>query len=256
VNYIPALLHKGLELASDFLSYIREDSNSSAKTEAAAAKASAEASEKMVTAINDVYLRLDDAVKNIVDQISDKIEQEQLEQLTSLVKSVHFAMEFGDKAMLLQTVGHIITQIEYAKNRIHEGKSEWLGPWLMAESIRIVALREISTNQKALDAVARAAYAFRLNILDFAGSYLLQSRHIPWVKISEFVEGKNEDVILLISTASSQLEDDPEAVSEQRSGVFAKGDGTRSEKKIDPASAVKTVLNLAGAWPFPGGSRP
>jgi hypothetical protein len=217
---------------------------------------SAEANSRLVAAIDDVARKLEGVVQDIVGQLTDKLERDQLEKLTAQVKGVHFALEFGDSGMLGPALGRIMEQIEYAKNRIGEGKREWLGPWLMAESIRIVALRQLAQTDKALEMIDSEAQTFRLNILDFAGEYLLGSRNMPWLKISEFVEGRNEDVIGLIAAASHENSEVPKRTRTSPKTQPEDRLAAKAKKEDCPASGVKTVLTASSAWPFPTGTRP
>jgi hypothetical protein len=251
------LLDKGLTLAGDFLSYLREGDARSHEMNLSVAAASTQANAKLARAVDDVAKKLEGAIQSIVGNIVEKIERDQLELLTAQVKSVHFALEFENDGMLGPAVSRIMELIAYAKNRIAEGKQEWLGPWLMAESVRIIALRRLASSERALALVQSEAHTFRLNILDYSGKSLVSKGNVPWVKIAEFVEGKNEDVVLLISR-SAQL--DPLEEREQEDlGAQATEPSTVSEKKAEAPSAatssVKTALNPVAAWPFPTGSR-
>ena len=163
--------------------------------------------------------------------------------------------------MLGAAMPRIMELTVYAKNRITEGKREWIGPWLMAESSRIIALERLATSDSGRAAVKNEASTFRLNILDFSGHTLLKSRSVPWVKIAEFVQGANEDVVELIAH-SSEL-DAPTQRGRKAAPVVVVEDTpkrTRSRKeKVETTqtteAVVKTALNPASAWPFPTGSR-
>ncbi|KWI50296.1 hypothetical protein WT72_24300 [Burkholderia pseudomultivorans] len=256
------LLDKGLTLAGDFLSYLREGDARSHEVTVAAAAASSEANAKLASAVDDVAKKLDGAVQSIVGNIVNKLERDQLELLAAQVKSVHFALEFENDGMLAPTVVRITELIAYAKNRIAEGKREWLGPWLMGESIRIIALRRLASSEKALALVQSEAHAFRLSILDYGGQSLMNQGKVPWVQIAEFVQGANEDVVHLI--AQSVVLDVPKQRAKKVPGaVAAKQVKEREVTKEDastasiaPSSSVKTPLNPANAWPFPTGSKP
>ncbi|WP_343665000.1 hypothetical protein [Paraburkholderia tropica] len=258
------LLDKGLTLAGDFLSYLREGDARSHDVNQAVATASTEANAKLASAIDDVAKKLEGAVQSIVGNIIDKLERDQLEMLTAQVKSVHFALEFENDGMLGPAVARIMELIAYAKNRIGEGKGEWVGPWLMGESIRIIALRRLASSEKALALVQSEARAFRLNILDYSGQSLVKNGNVPWVKIAEFVHGINEDIVPIIAqTAHLELEAPaPRTRKTAARSVVAKQvpDVSVSQKKPTkssaPAATVRTALNPAGSWPFPTGSRP
>jgi hypothetical protein len=54
-------------------------------------------------------------------------------------------MEAENEMMLASSVSSISAQVEYAKNRLAEGKRDWVGPWMMGEALRIAALQSMST---------------------------------------------------------------------------------------------------------------
>ncbi|RQU31912.1 hypothetical protein DF142_33365 [Burkholderia cenocepacia] len=245
------LLDKGLTLAGEFLSFFRDEGARSSEPDMAVAVATSRSNEKLASAVDDVAKRLETAVQSIVGNVVDKIERDQLELLTAQAKSVHFAIEFENDGMLGPAVTRIMELIAYAKNRIAEGKQEWLGPWLMAESIRIVALRRLASSEKAKALVQSEAHAFRLSILDYSGQSLLSKGKVPWMKVAEFVQGTNEDIVQLIaqSVQFDKLAQDDQAVSGASNTVEQEG----AVSKVR-SSGVKTAMNPTAAWPFPTGS--
>ncbi|WP_175241146.1 hypothetical protein [Burkholderia contaminans] len=122
----------------------------------------------------------------------------------------------------------------------------------MAESIRIVALRRLASSEKAKALVQSEAHAFRLSILDYNGQSLLSKGKVPWMKVAEFVQGTNEDIVQLIaqSVQSDGLAQDDQAVSETNNTVEQ-----QNAVSTVRSSGVKTAMNPAAAWPFPTGSR-
>jgi hypothetical protein len=249
MTWYVGLLDKGLSLAGDFLGYLREkESNSFALA--------SETNSKLAHAIDDVAQKLD----SVVSSITDKIERDQLEFLTTQAKSVHFALEFENEGMMGQTVTRLMELIGYAKNRIAEGKAEWLGPWLVAESIRLIALRRLAASEKALALVERESSVFRAALMDHCGRSIVARGNVPWVKIGEFVQGANEDVMPLIAQ-TMHVEEDEEDAREDAIEAGSFGHALAISKSIvapsaGPSAAVKPALNPAAAWPFPTGSRP
>ncbi|MFM0158221.1 hypothetical protein PQQ99_37815 [Paraburkholderia sediminicola] len=192
------MLQKSYKIASQVLSYLREGEGRTESTSVAATISREEVNAKILSAITDVSQKLDIVARDIVGKVIQKLEQEQLEKLAAQVRTVKLGLEFGNEGILTTSLVHITEQIEYAKNRLVEGKREWLGPWLIAESVRIAGLRAVSGGDKASTVLNREALAFRLNILDYARDSLLKSSRSPWLKIAEFVEGRNEDVLMLV----------------------------------------------------------
>ncbi|SOE92700.1 Biotin-requiring enzyme [Burkholderia sp. D7] len=196
------MLQKGYKIASQVLSYLREGEEQTDSTPVAAIASREEVDAKVLSAVNDVSHKLDIVARDIVGKVTQKLEQDQLEKLAAQVRTVKLGLEFENEGMLTTSLVHITEQIEYAKNRLAEGKREWLGPWLMAEAVRIAALRAVPGGEKAMTVLNREVLAFRLNILDYTRDSLLKSSKSPWLKIAEFVEGRNEDVLRLVENTS------------------------------------------------------
>jgi len=255
------LLDKGLSFAGEFLAYLREGDARRHEVNITMAARSNEASAKLALAVDDVAKRLESAVKSIVGNIIEKLEHDELEMLTAQIRTVHLALQMDNAAMLGAAMPRIMELIAYAKNRITEGKREWVGPWLMAESIRIIALEHLATSDSGRAAVKNEASTFRLNILDFSGQALVKTGNVPWVKISEFVQGTNEDVVQLIAQSSEldapaqRSRKAPTAVVVENAPKRTRAKKEKVETSQPAATIVKTGLNPASAWPFPTGSR-
>ncbi|MCA1326296.1 hypothetical protein [Herbaspirillum sp. alder98] len=246
-----ALIDKGFALASDFLAYIREKSERDHQLKMTKLKMAAQES-KVMDAILDVSTQLDVAVRDIVRQVTEKIERDQWEKLVAQVKGLQTALDFEDEAMIRVAVANISDQIEYAKNRLNEKKTQWMGPWLVAESIRLVALRQIASSDKTVKLLDRYTKEFRINILNLGASPLLSSGNVPWLQIADFIEGRNEDVIPLIAEASASKAA-LSAPRKPRAVPAAKAKPAKAPKAAAKPS-TGTVLNPAAAWPFPTGT--
>ncbi len=244
-----AIIERGFNLASDFLSYLREKSQHRNEEKMAELKLAKHESE-VLDAVREIASQLDIAVSEIVKEVTKKIEKDQWEKLVAQVKGVQLALDLENTEMLQQAVGRITEQIEYAKNRLSENKIEWLGPWLMAESIRLVAIGQIATTDRAAQLLERETRNFRISILDLGAQYLLSLSSVPWLKIAEFVDGRSEDILRLIATES--INESPIAKSKKVSTAPTKS--SKSLKTL-PSPPAKSVLNPAAAWPFPTGSK-
>ena len=197
------IVDKGFEFASDFLSYLREGDERQERIHMANLERQKEFDSNLLASIKDISEKLDVLAQDVANRVSIKLESDQLEKLISQIKSVRFALEFNDKNMLSVSLVNIMDQIEYAKRRILEDKYEWLGPWMMAESIRIVSLRKMANDKSSMDMVYQEALTFRINILDYTGSAIIKPKSAPWREIADFVDGKNENLLKLISQSRS-----------------------------------------------------
>jgi len=197
----------------------------------------------LISLIDDVSRQIDSMVNSFAGEMRHQLEQQQLEKLSAQAKVVKLALEFGNPGMLGTALVSISEQIEYARVRLAEGKQEWFGPWMIAESVRIEALRIMADNPRAFEIVKRETQGFRIAILNHVGPLVIGTTDNPWHKIADFVEGRNEDVLL--------------SLHEVKELQAAQADGADvPEKRKQPRAEKKTVLVPASGWPFPTNARP
>jgi hypothetical protein len=114
---------------------------------------------------------------------------------------------------------------------------------MIAESVRIEALRIMANNPRGVAVVERETVNFRINILNHVGKLLIGSTENPWIQIADFVEGRNENVLQGLGQVKAlQMPEATAATDDTPSGV-------------QNAPAARTVIGSA-AWPFPTSSRP
>ncbi|MFN3791958.1 hypothetical protein [Massilia sp.] len=238
------LIEKAVDLATRVFVTVRETN----------ANATPADQSNLISLIDDVSRRIDSLASDIAGQVSYQLEKQQLEKLAAQTKVVKLALEFGNESMLGPAVASISEQIEYSRLRLSEGKHEWFAPWMIAESVRIEALRMMAHSQRALDVVQRETLNFRISILDHAGKLIVSSVDNPWLGIADFVDGRNEDVLLGLG----------EIEEFQAFEVEPEEDASRKAKPRSPAKTTaiaapaeeKAALAPASGWPFPTSSRP
>jgi hypothetical protein len=224
-----SLIEKAVDLATRVFVTVRDKNDSNAE----------QAQSGLITIIEDVSKKIDALASDIAGQVAYQLEKQQLEKLSAQAKVVKLALDFGNDSMLGPAVASISEQIEFSRLRLAEGKQEWFGPWMIAESVRIEALRIMAASPRAMAVVERETLNFRINILNHAGKLLIGSSENPWVRIADFVDGRNEDILLDLrevgafqTFATAPVDDDKEALA-----------------------AVSSLVKAA-SWPFPTSSRP
>jgi hypothetical protein len=240
-----SLIAKAVELAAKVFVTVRDSGTDT----------SADNSD-LVSMIDDVSRKIDLVAGSIGGQVAHQLEKQQLEKLSAQAKVVRLALEIGDAGLLGAAVASISEQIEYSRLRLEEGKQEWFGPWMIAEAVRIEALRIMTTGPRGVAAVERETRNFRINILNHVGRFVITSVDNPWVRIADFVEGRNEELLLgLRDVRALQVSDTATGESTgSRSGPDPVAT-TAPVPPTDPAPAAKTVI-AATKWPFPTSSRP
>jgi len=237
-----SLIARAVELAAKVFVTVRDSGDGTAADNS-----------DLVTMIDDVSRKIDSVAVSIGEQVAHQLEKQQLEKLSTQARVVRLALEIDNSAslgMLGAAVASISEQIEYSRQRLEDGKHEWFGPWMIAEAVRIEALRIMATGPRAVAAVERETRNFRINILNHVGRFVITSVDDPWVRIADFVEGRNEEVLLGLRDVSALQASDT-----------ATGKGTEPKSgpapapAADPAPVAATVIAPA-KWPFPTSSRP
>ena len=193
------LIDKGLELAGGFLSTLREKDERDAQFKSESLEQQKFFNDRLLSSIEDVSRQISEVASDTAFRVTQKIESDRLEDLSAQIKLMSLAIQVGNESMLGNALSSISIQIEYAKNRIKEGKSEWLGAWMMAESMRLTGLCNITTGPQGAALINKEAQNFRICILNFTKNELICGESTPWLQIAQFVEGKSEDVLGLIN---------------------------------------------------------
>ena len=236
-----SLIAKAIELSVKVFATVRaaKASNSTSDTSA------------LSDLIEDVSKKIDSLAADIAGQVAYQLEKQQLEKLSAQAKVVKLALDFGNEHLLGPAVASISEQIEFSRLRLAEGKFEWFGAWMTAEAVRIEALRIMATTPRAAAVVEREAMNFRVNILNHVGKLLIGSADSPWVRIADFVDGRNEDILFDLRDLGA-----PQAVDitpEEDTKAIAAPRKVKA-KTAAPAAASSTVVPTS--WPFPTSSRP
>lgn len=155
------------------------------------------------------------------------------------MKVLKNALEFGNENMIVTALMPLAEQVQYSKLRIGEGKQEWIGPWMIAEFIRLAAMQTLAGDDRQRAFIFREIASFRVQILDHAGEILIRLISSPWQQIADFVEGRNEQLL-------DNLESIQDFEKEARPKAGASEQSTQGQPEL-----AKTVNAPAIAWPFP-----
>jgi len=223
-----SLIEKAVNLATRVFVTVRDTGNNN----------TAAATPHLASLIDDVSRRIDSVASDFAGEVASQMERQQLEKLSAQAKVVKLALEIGNDSMLGSAVASISEQIEYSRLRLAENKHAWFAPWMIAESIRIEALRIMANNPRGVAVVERETVAFRINILNHVGKLVIGATENPWVQIADFVEGRNENVLQSLS----QLD----ALQMSADGTV----GSEPAASLQDASAASSAIAFA-AWPFP-----
>lgn len=220
-------INQAARIATLFFSVVREGKEVFVSETGMNDASKAADGERILSAISDLSRQLERATSSIVGAVGQKFEQEQYEKLGSTVKAVKLALEMRSRVLLAPSIASLSEQVERAKNRLDEGKSNWFGPWLAGESVRLIGMHALVEDAGGRQAVQRLAAELRENVLEYSRDTLEERRRLPWRQIADFVKGESEEILSLIGDESSGDRQGREIVILSESQVM--GDSAVSE---------------------------
>ncbi|MGF1686145.1 hypothetical protein L4C36_05545 [Photobacterium japonica] len=189
---------KGLDLASDILSYMRESDDKNREINERHHEDAMMAQANLITAIKTSSALLVEHIEGQTDRVIDKIEVEQLERISSTIEVMKLAIELENKALIETTLASLLPLSKYALTRLNEKKQQWFLPWIQSSSICLVALTLSADSERVRLVLAREEKVLRLEILNQLKQTLLSQPDVPWVALSDFVNGKSEHLLKLV----------------------------------------------------------
>ncbi|MCY0966079.1 hypothetical protein [Parathalassolituus penaei] len=225
LSIIVMLIGAGVDLAREGFKYLRSRDILLVEIEKDKARLENEKNQKianlieankteMLDAIGKHQITLQQTIEKAKSEILQKIEADKLEMLLSKIKKAKLALEMKDVKSFMLIAYELFDYTEYAWKRIHEEKHNWIGPWMVGESVRL-SLLMYSIQEDNYEIVLREYSDFRINILNVVGRKIIEeSEPIAWEKISSFIEGKNEDILDDVLSASVLLIDGGKRVSQ------------------------------------------
>ncbi|HEU4884344.1 MAG TPA: hypothetical protein VFT45_18960 [Longimicrobium sp.] len=147
-------------------------------------------------------------------------EREPLELLVSRARNLSAITEMDRPDQALQYAWTLRESVDYASNRLDEGKLQWLGPFLAGGSLFLAALRY--AGEQAQEETARFRQAVldaRYRILDQAVPRLVsQGKRIPWPEISAFLNATGAEGLRGLLQTDPGAGDADEAPSSSTAG--------------------------------------
>ncbi len=189
------LIDKGLEIASEVLSFVRESDEKNREISQKNHEEMIAMKSNIISAIEQSRVLLVEETRALTEQVIDKIELEQLEKLKLTIETMRLALELENTSLIESTLATLLPLSKYALVRLNEGKKEWLLPWIHSCSICLVGLSLNASTENAHTILQRENQNFRIEILNQLKHTLMQSNDVPWLEISSFVNGDDESVL-------------------------------------------------------------
>jgi hypothetical protein len=150
-------------------------------------------------------VELRQAISDASTQVIEKLESDKLELLGSRIRILGDMIKIGDKSEILRYQFSLREVVDYAENRIAEGKSDWTGPLLLGKVAIFSALQICSADtedaRKELETLCRKA---RHEIADLAVRHAVrEGNKIPWMEIDNFLACKTKTLSLNLNSDGS-----------------------------------------------------
>jgi len=136
------------------------------------------------------------AIENVAEVVIEKLESDKLEELNSRTKNLSFLISTGNDDQVLQYSMMLNESVDYASNRIKEGKLHWIGPWLVGVSVVFSAL-EVCGGNGNYNQFKHEIKRGRYMILDAITKQLVyaQDHSLPWMEIERFLNGTSTEIL-------------------------------------------------------------
>lgn len=198
------------------------------------------------------------------DAIIAKIEADKLEELRSRIQNLGFVLRVGKANEALAYVLTVKESVDYAENRLREGKNEWLGAAIAGKTTVVAALGHLSIDSgDEAQALATLCKRARHQVLNqIVSSLVAAGRPVPWDEIHAFLERDPAALPVLEQLAAPSSGQTAGAAAGEAipKDLVSVSVADLSRGKIDVVqerhTPAATVLQPATKWPFPTSSRP
>jgi len=168
--------------------------------------------DRLIDLIGDSTESLKNAIQIGAEQVIYKIEQDKMEELISRLKNIDMLIRMKNQEHLLGYLLQVQESVDYAKNRLDEGKQQWFTPYLIGKSMVYAAFTYIGNESPQMrQELLQTLDDIKIKILDEISLTLIQNgRTIPWHVVKDFLDNKtgslNEIVKLLPEKGTEKLE--------------------------------------------------
>lgn len=168
--------------------------------------------------------KLEVAVHDAAQLVIEKLESDKLEELLSRTRNCAMLVNLNKQDQALQYSLTLRESVDYARNRVQEGKPHWLGPYIGGFAVFLAALEYSGQCPESEIAEFKALVTrTKLEILDASAPVILASnRTLPWMEIANFLEGDATHLPSGIVAAFGQREKTKVRATNVRSGKQSK----------------------------------
>jgi uncharacterized protein with HEPN domain len=177
--------------------------------------------QELSAAISQAQAHLQEAINVVGEKIIEKIESDKFEQFQSRIGNMEMLIQLNNTKELFSYALQLKESVDYARNRVNEGKYSWLIPYLTGLPLFALALRIQGEDTSKLDQqFANAVERWKQLTLDSVAENLFQvDVKIPWPLIHNVLNNTENSITELSEFCESKLveyEDDEESEEEEQ----------------------------------------
>lgn len=200
--------------------------------------------------VNEIMRQVTDRLAEMTsasrDAVIGKIESDKLEELHSRIQNLGFIIRLGK---VNETLGYLLTvkeSVDYAENRLREGKHDWLSAVIIGKTTVVAALEHLQIDSGAESAaLADLCKKARYQLLDqLVQQSVAAQQPVPWEQVHAFLQGSSDASTLF---AAEPLPESGQVIPEPEAALF--------NRQVATATIAKSVI-APTLWPFPTSSRP
>jgi hypothetical protein len=166
--------------------------------------------EHLINLIYDSTESLKNVIQMSANQVIHKIEQDKMEELISRLKNIDLLLRMKNRDNLLNYLLLVQESVDYAQNRVNEGKFQWATVYLVGKSMIYAAFTYLGNESPQIEQeLLRGLEEAKFKILDEISAVFIQSgRAIPWQSIKNVLDNKTNslnDLIKLLPEKKTEI---------------------------------------------------
>jgi hypothetical protein len=155
--------------------------------------------QELGAAISQTKAHLQEAITVVGEKIIEKIESDKFEQFQSRINNMEMLIQINNSKDLFSYALQLKESVDYARNRVSEGKHNWLAPYLTVLPLFALALKIQGGDTAKLDQqFANAIEDWKHQTLNLVTQSLLEvTDEIPWAHIQNVLNNSENSVAQL-----------------------------------------------------------
>lgn len=150
------------------------------------------------------------AIEIGAEKVIDKLEQDKMEELVSRIRNIDMLLRMNKKEQVLSYVLQVREAVDYAKNRLDEGKRHWMTPYMTGVSMIVASFDYLGEpDEDTTEELSQAVREARNTVLNEVTRTLFQNNVVvPWDLVGDVFyhrEGAVEELVALLPEKASPM---------------------------------------------------